>query len=126
MKLFRWVFVAVVLLLTACAAETAEGYVTIGLDEVLQQQDGGATIVDVREKEEFAEGHISGAINVPLTELKKGNRANLDTKETYIIICHSGNRSKEASDILFEEGYDVVNVSEGMSSWTGPVRQLFH
>ena len=126
MKLFRWVFVAVVLLLTACTAEKAEGYVTIGLDEVLQQQDGGATIVDVREKEEFAEGHISGAINVPLTELKKGNRANLDTKETYIIICHSGNRSKEASDILFEEGYDVVNVSEGMSSWTGPVRQLFH
>ncbi len=121
MKKLSWLIVAVLVMLMACAPTATEGYVTIGLDEVLKQQDDGLVIVDVREVEEFAEGHIGGAINVPLSELKKGNRANLDAKETYIIICRSGNRSKDASDILFEEGYDVVNVSEGMSTWTREV-----
>jgi len=123
-KAFRWVFLAVILLLAACAAKTAEGYVTIGIDEVQPRQSNGAIVVDVREVEEFEEGHISGAINVPLSEFKKGNRADLDSdKGTYIVICRSGNRSKEVSDILFEEGYDVVNVSEGMSSWSGEVER---
>lgn len=120
MKKLSWMFV-VILLLTACGLGTKEDYVTVDLDKVQQLQDDGAIILDVREVEEFVEGHIIGAKNLPLSELKKDNRADLDKNETYIVICRSGSRSIEASNILFEDGYDVVNVSEGMSAWTGKV-----
>lgn len=120
MKKWSWLIIVFVLL-TACGARTAEDYETIELKDIQQQVDKGAIVLDVREVEEFEEGHIIGAINVPLSELKKGNRADLDSAEQYIVICRSGNRSKEASDILAGDGYDVVNVSEGMSSWTGEV-----
>lgn len=121
MKKLSWLLVVFVLLLTACGTKTAESYETIGIDEVQQKQEGGSIVLDVREVEEFAEGHIIGAINAPLSELKKGNRFDLDSAEDYVVICRSGNRSKEASELLFNEGYAVVNVSEGMSSWTGEV-----
>lgn len=71
--------------------------------------------------EEIAEGHIVDAVNLPLSELKQGIDLSLSKDETYIVICRSGNRSIEASNILFEAGYHVVNVSEGMSSWSGEV-----
>ena len=121
MRKWPWLLMALLLILAACSTKTLEKYETIGLDEVQQKKDSGLIVLDVREVEEFSEGHIIGAVNMPLSELKKGNRENLDSTESYIVICRSGNRSKEASDILFEDGYDVVNVSEGMSSWTGEV-----
>ncbi|WP_342512367.1 rhodanese-like domain-containing protein [Sporosarcina sp. FSL K6-1522] len=121
MKKWSWLVIVFVFLLTACGAKNAEGYETIVLKDIQQHVDKGAIVLDVREVEEFEEGHIIGAVNVPLSELQKGNRADLDSAEQYIVICRSGNRSKEASAILAGDGYDVVNVSEGMSSWTGEV-----
>lgn len=61
-------------------------------------------------------------MNVPSAPFSKtGERAALDKKQAYIVICRSGSRSKEASEILINDGYDLVNVSEGMSSWKGEV-----
>lgn len=119
MKKIGWMIFVVLLLLTACGTE--KGYLTIDIDQVQQLQDDGAIVLDVREMEEFADGHIIGAINAPLSELKTGERTVLDKKQSYIVICRSGSRSKEASELLINEGYDLVNVSEGMSSWTGEV-----
>lgn len=119
MKKFSWVVFIALLLLTGCG--TDEGYKTVDISEVQKLQDDGAVVLDVREVEEFAEGHIIGAVNAPLSELKTGERAVLDKEQSYIVICRSGSRSKEASEILVKDGYDLVNVSEGMSSWTGEV-----
>lgn len=125
MKKLKWMIAAVLLLLAACGTETdtEKGYLTIDIDQVQQLQDDGAIVLDVREVEEFAEGHIIGALNAPLSELKTGNFFDLAKDESYVVICRSGNRSKEASGILVDEGYDVVNVSEGMASWTGEIEQ---
>lgn len=119
MKKFGWIVFIAVLLLAGCG--TDEGYVTVDISGVQQLQDDGAVVLDVREVEEFAKGHIIGAINAPLSELETGERAVLDKEQSYIVICRSGSRSKEASEILINDGYDLVNVSEGMSSWTGEV-----
>ncbi|MFD1928565.1 rhodanese-like domain-containing protein [Sporosarcina siberiensis] len=119
MKKIGWLIIAILLLLAACGTE--KGYVTVDIDEVQQLQDDGAIVLDVREVDEFAEGHIIGAINAPLSELKNGERSVLDEKQSYIVICRSGSRSIVASELLIKEGYDLVNVSEGMSSWTGEV-----
>ncbi len=119
LKKVSWIIFAALLLLTGCGTE--EGYVTVDISQVQQLQEEGAIVLDVREAEEFTEGHIIGAINAPLSELKTGERAVLDKNQSYIVICRSGSRSKEASELLIKDGYDLVNVSEGMSSWSGEV-----
>ena len=119
MRKVCWIVLVALLLLAGCGIE--EGYVTVDISQVQQLQDDGAIVLDVREVEEFVAGHIIGAVNVPLSELKTGERADLNKKQSYIVICRSGSRSKEASELLIKDGYDLVNVSEGMSSWTGEV-----
>lgn len=96
---------------------------TIDLDEIDAYVNDGYIIADVREIDEFAAGHIPGAINAPLSFLQEGDFSALDSNEKYVIICRSGNRSVAASDILSSEGFDVVNVSEGMSTWTGEIEK---
>ena len=128
MKKLVWMF-AIVLVLAACGAtddatenvKEEDGYQTVDLEDIEALQDEGDVVMDVREVDEFAEGHIIGAINVPLSEIQNGERAGLDKDQTYVVVCRSGSRSQTASEILFDEGYDVINVSEGMSTWQGDV-----
>ncbi|WP_017187634.1 rhodanese-like domain-containing protein [Alkalibacillus haloalkaliphilus] len=116
--------ITVLTLLVACGGTEVEAdYQTIELDEVLTKQDEGFTIVDVREVNEYEAGHIDGAINKPLSEIREGNFESLVDDEPYVIICKTGNRSQQASDLLSKQGFDVINVSEGMSSWQGDIVQ---
>ncbi|WP_241433377.1 rhodanese-like domain-containing protein [Listeria grandensis] len=73
-------------------------------------------IVDVRERFEYASGHIEGSQNVPLTKLKA-----FDFQERVYIICHSGARSKIATQYLYRRGYDVINVKGGLMKWNSVV-----
>lgn len=108
------------LALAACSNDSAS-YETIEINEVEEKLAEGYIVLDVREPDEFAEGHIPSAQNKPLSVLQQDDLNELSKDEKYIIICRSGNRSQTASEILFNEGYEVVNVSAGMSSWTGDV-----
>lgn len=86
-----------------------------------------AIFIDVRTKEEYAFQHAKGAINIPVYEevngqrvlnqkfLEEVNRTTGDNLEKHIvIICKSGKRSVEASNILAEYGYEkVYNVEKG-------------
>lgn len=117
-----WLILLLGLFLAACSGKQDEAtYQTIDLDEVEKMQAEGAVVLDVREPDEFAEGHIIGAVNLPLSALKQENQPNLDKSQKYLVICRSGNRSIQASDILFEAGFNVTNVSEGMATWTGEI-----
>lgn len=108
-----------VLLLSACGQ--GAGYETIQIDEVAAKQEAGYTVLDVREAYEYEKAHIPGAENKPLSLLQSGDFEGLQKDTKYVVICQSGNRSKQASDLLLEEGYDFVNVAQGMSSWEGAV-----
>lgn len=110
---------ALMLVLAACGSE--ESYETIDIDEIEEKVQEGYKVLDVREPNEYAGGHIVGAANKPLSELQASNFEGIDQVSSYIVICQSGNRSQEASKILADEGYTIVNVSEGMSSWTGEI-----
>ena len=101
--------------------EVSDSYETIGLEDIDDYIADGYIVADVREIDEYESGHIPGAINAPLSALQNGDFSALDPDEKYIIICRSGNRSVIASEILSGEGFDIVNVSEGMSTWTGEV-----
>jgi rhodanese-related sulfurtransferase len=75
-----------------------------------------ARIVDVREPNEWEQGHIGHASLVPLATVP-GNVDSFDGDPTYIV-CHSGGRSSQACDFLRGQGCSVVNVTGGMVAWT--------
>ena len=74
-----------------------------------------AHIVDVREPDEWAQGHIAHASLVPLATVP-GNLAAFDAEPTYVV-CRSGNRSGQACEFLRAKGHSAVNVTGGMIAW---------
>lgn len=72
-------------------------------------------LLDVRSPQEFKEGHLNGAINVPLCEVKMKVPKIVTDKNKYIIAyCTSGIRSKKAQNILNSIGYkNVYNLASG-------------
>ena len=121
MKKRLLVFISILILTLAACSNDSARYETIDIDEVEAKMNEGFIVLDVREPNEFTEGHIPAAQNKPLSVLQQNDFSELAKEEQYIIICRSGNRSQTASEILANAGYKVVNVSTGMSSWTGAI-----
>lgn len=111
-------FAALVLTLAACGGNS---YETVKVAE-LAAASANATapnmvVLDVREPYEFAEGHVPGAILLPLSSLEQ-RIDEVPEGDPIYVICRSGNRSQEASEILVENGVkNVVNVDGGMLAW---------
>ncbi len=83
-------------------------------------KDGELHLIDVREMNEYAGGHIPGAINLPLTQLED-RFEELSKDKTYHIICQSGMRSARACSFLASQEYEVVNIQDGIKAWQGPL-----
>ncbi|HIW35162.1 MAG TPA: rhodanese-like domain-containing protein [Candidatus Paenibacillus intestinavium] len=79
-------------------------------------------LIDVREVAEVQEGHVSGAMNIPLG-LLEFRLHELDKNKPYIMICRSGGRSGQATDFLTYHGYDATNMVGGMLAFEGKVEQ---
>ena len=96
-------------------------YKSIYSDDFYQlTQTASLAILDVREVDEFEDGHIASSENLPLSSLVL-DYEKLDKSQPYFVICHAGVRSANACDFLSQEGYDVTNVMGGMSAWEGDV-----
>lgn len=74
----------------------------------------GAALLDVREDDEWLEGHAPGAIHLPLGRLALEE---LPPGRPLYCICRSGNRSGRAVEALTAAGVDARNVSGGMQAW---------
>jgi rhodanese-related sulfurtransferase len=75
-----------------------------------------AVLVDVREPDEFAAGHVDGAVHVPLSEVPQ-RVGELPDAEPLYVMCRSGNRSGRAAAWLNAQGIESVNVAGGMLAW---------
>ena len=88
--------------------------------------DGEVTLIlDVRNEDEFAEGHLKNAIQIPVKELKE-NLSDIEKfkDELVLVYCRSGKRSAEAVDILKENGFkNLVHMKDGISKWDGEVEK---
>ncbi len=74
-------------------------------------------VVDVREPDEWAAGHMPGAVLIPLGELGARTRE-LDPARPVVVVCRSGNRSATGTSILLQSGFrDVKNLAGGMIAW---------
>lgn len=73
-------------------------------------------LIDVRSGQEYEEGHLDGAINIPVYNIENEIQKNVKNKnDTIILYCSSGSRSKKAKNILEKLGYtEVYNLKEGI------------
>ena len=78
------------------------------------------TVLDVREPDEWASGHIPGAKHIPLGELET-RHGELDKKSETVVVCRSGGRSSVACEFLSGMGYNVINMPGGMTAWQGDI-----
>jgi rhodanese-related sulfurtransferase len=82
-----------------------------------------AFLLDVREDDEWAAGHVPGALHIPLGEL--GTRyPEIDRAATLYVICRSGNRSAHAARALAGAGWEAYNVADGMKGWHAAGRPM--
>ncbi|MGE4507865.1 MAG: rhodanese-like domain-containing protein [Eubacteriaceae bacterium] len=91
----------------------------ISQDEAKRRLDSQEKIVlvDVREDNEYAQGHIPGSINLPLSRLDQAQKILKDQDATIFVYCLSGGRSSRAGQYLSKMGYsDVTNIG-GISTW---------
>lgn len=112
-----------VILLTGCAAPAKElSYRQIGMEEAvtMMEEESGYIILDVRTPEEFADGHIPNAVNIPNEVIGTEEIPELPDKEQLILVyCRSGNRSKQASEKLVNLGYTNIVEFGGIIDWQG-------
>lgn len=88
----------------------------------LMQEDSGYILLDVRRTDEFEEGHIPGAINIPNESIGSEEIAELpDKNQTIYVYCRSGNRSKQASQKLVDLGYTNVIEFGGIIDYSGEI-----
>lgn len=74
-------------------------------------------LVDVREDNEYAQGHIPGSINLPLSQIDQAQKVLKDRDATIFVYCLSGGRSSRAAEYLSQVGFkDVTNIG-GISTW---------
>lgn len=105
------------------AAKAGAEYTQISREkaqEMMKSED--VVVVDVRTQEEYAEGHIPGAICVPNESIVDAQPEELpDLGQTILVYCRSGRRSKAASQKLADIGYTNVYEFGGIIDWTGEV-----
>ena len=114
------------LLLTACAPGNSLGYKQITMSEAVKmmETEKNYIILDVRRADEFAEGHIPGAINVANEVIGTEEIPELTDKSQLILVyCRSGRRSKEASEKLVKLGYTNIVEFGGILDWKGEIEK---
>ncbi|AZS37965.1 Thiosulfate sulfurtransferase GlpE [Microbacterium lemovicicum] len=80
----------------------------------LNERDG-VPLIDVREEDEFAAGHVPGAVNLPMSSI--GEHLDELPDEPFDVICQAGGRSARVVEALEARGYDATNVDGGTGEW---------
>lgn len=108
----------------SASSEQGSGYQQISQEEAMQmmETEDDCLILDVRTPEEFAEGHIPEAVNIPNESIGDDVSNTLKDKDQILLVyCRSGNRSKQASSKLAMMGYTNVFEFGGINTWPGEI-----
>jgi rhodanese-related sulfurtransferase len=82
-----------------------------------------AVVVDVRERNEFAAGHVPGALPIPMGQLAS-RMGELPRHDPVYVICATGNRSRAMTDLLRAGGFDAASVAGGTTAWARSGRPI--
>lgn len=102
--------------------ESSTDYIFIVLSpeeaKEMMEKEENIIILDVREKDEYKEGHIEGAIQLSYLDIeKKASKVLPDKNQIILVYCRSGNRSKIASETLVNLGYTNIYEFGGIIDW---------
>ncbi len=92
-----------------------------GVEEYRETE--GAVLLDVRDPEEFASGHIPGAVNIPREEIERAKEVITDFDTPVFTYCYSGRRSDYAGISLKKMGYRNVRNIGGITGYKGQVEK---
>ena len=111
------------LLLVGCSAQQPQvSFRQISMEQAvtMMAEEENYIILDVRRADEFAAGHIPGAVNIPNESIGTEEIPQLPDKDQLILVyCRSGNRSKQAAGKLANLGYTNIAEFGGILDWTG-------
>ncbi|MFC4558790.1 rhodanese-like domain-containing protein [Virgibacillus kekensis] len=97
--------------------------VTILTEDQFREGYRKAQLIDVREPQEFKNGHILGARNIPVTQMKQRLIEIRKDKPVYLY-CANGTRAARAAQLLHKKGYEDINqLKGGFKKWNGKVKQ---
>ena len=83
----------------------------------------GSILIDIRDAEEFAGGHITGAVSVPIETLPTWIREAGSRSVPIYVCCQSGKRSPAACRLLCQNGFTcVTNLAGGLDRWAGTLK----
>ena len=105
-------------------ASNSNAYQQITAEEAAKMMQSATDyiVLDVRTEQEYASGHIPGAVNIPNETIASGAIQQLPDKEQLILVyCRSGNRSKQAAEKLVNLGYTNIVEFGGINDWSGEV-----
>lgn len=117
----RPALVALLVAAAALAGDPAPAPAPVTVDEVhqrQQQKDASLYVIDVRAPEEYAAGHVPGAINIPHDQVAS-RLAEVPKDKDVVLYCRSGRRSALAGEVLAGNGYTRLQLMQGdMPGWT--------
>ncbi|OOZ39500.1 hypothetical protein BOW53_11355 [Solemya pervernicosa gill symbiont] len=85
----------------------------LSFGDLLEELEEGAELIDVRVPAEYDQGHLPGAINVPLQEIRQ-HLAGLDRELHHLIYCNTGRRSSAAAFLLSQDGLKSSVLTDGL------------
>ncbi|MFR0585854.1 rhodanese-like domain-containing protein [Faecalicatena absiana] len=91
--------------------------INTGVEEY--QKTPNAKLIDVREEDEYAAGHIPASINIPLSKIESAQGEITDLDTPLFVYCRSGNRSGQAVAWLKQAGYSKVKNIGGIANYSG-------
>lgn len=103
-------------LFVACGNDAKNIHTMEAADFAAAPQEQSMPLVDVRTAEEYAEGHLPGAINVDVKQDSFTEQAKL-LGDTLAVYCLRGSRSMKAATLLAKEGKEVYNLAGGITAW---------
>lgn len=100
--------------------ETSNNYKTVEPEEFSKVvSSSGVNVLDVRTKDEYDSGHIKGAKNLDVTspDFIKEAEEMLPKDVPLAVYCRTGKKSTMASNMLSEDGYNIINLDGGITAW---------
>ena len=102
--------------------ESKKAVVNLSEKEFVENMRKGQ-LVDLRKKEEFDQGHINGARNIPFVMLTR-NPGKLRRDLPIYLYCEKGKVCKRAALVLYGKGYEnIYQLEGGLTNWTGPLNK---
>ncbi|GAB4483593.1 MAG: hypothetical protein Kow0088_26890 [Anaerolineales bacterium] len=125
-SLFTWIVLGVVAILVLYGIYQQIAYANrrniripeIDVQQAYEKYQQGVFVLDVRQPEEWNEGHIPNATLIPLDQLAQ-RVDELPRDREIVVVCRSGNRSREGTLILLENGFkQVSSMAGGVTDWS--------